>query len=79
MKNLNLEKYIKAMVVLVVIYSLIINLTILLVLVMAGGHNEPEQEVAEVPDRIVINDIPELEIEDEYDISIEDSLQQIRV
>ena len=80
MKNLNLEKYIKAMVVLVVIYSLIINLTILLVLVMGGGHNEPEQEVAEVPDRIVIkNDIPELEIEDEYDISIEDSLQQIRV
>lgn len=79
MKNLNLEKYIKAMVALVVIYSLIINLTILLVLVMGGGHNEPEQEVAEVPDRIVINDIPELEIEDEYDVSIEDSLQQIRV
>ena len=79
MKNLNLEKYIKAMVVLVVIYLLIINLTILLVLVMGGGHNEPEQEVAEVPDRIVINDIPELEIEDEYDVSIEDSLQQIRV
>ena len=46
---------------------------------MGGGHNEPEQEVAEVPARIVINDIPELEIEDEYDISIEDSLQQIRV
>ena len=79
MKNLNLEKYIKAMVVLVVIYSLIINLTILLVLVMGGGNNEPEQEVAEVPDRIVINDVPELEIEDEYDVSIEDSLQQIRV
>ena len=79
MKNLNLEKYITAMVVLVVIYSLIINLTILLVLVMGGGHNEPEQEIAEVPDRIVINDVPELEITDEYDVSIEDSLQQIRV
>ena len=71
MKNLNLEKYIKAMVVLVVIYSLIINLTILLVLVMGGGNNEPEQEVAEVPDRIVINDIPELEIEDEYEFAME--------
>ena len=72
MKNLNLEKYIKAMVVLVVIYSLIINLTILLVLVMGGGHNEPEQEVAEVPDRIVIkDDIPELEIEDEYEFAME--------
>ena len=72
MKNLNLEKYIKAMVVLVVIYSLIINLTILLVLVMGGGHNEPEQEVAEVPDRIVINDdIPELEITDEYEFAME--------
>ena len=70
MKNLNLEKYIKAMVVLVVIYSLIINLTILLVLVMGGGHNEPEQEVAEVPDRIVIkDDIPELEITDEYEFA----------
>lgn len=72
MKNLNLEKYIKAMVVLVVIYSLIINLTILLVLVMGGGHNEPEQEVAEVPDRIVIkDDIPELEITDEYEFAME--------
>lgn len=71
MKNLNLEKYIKAMVVLVVIYSLIINLTILLVLVMGRGHNEPEQEVAEVPDRIVINDVPELEITDEYEFAME--------
>ena len=72
MKNLNLEKYIKAMVVLVVIYSLIINLTILLILVMGGGHNEPEQEVAEVPDRIVIkDDIPELEITDEYEFAME--------
>ena len=71
MKNLNLEKYIKAMVVLVVIYSLIINLTILLVLVMGGGHNKPEQEVAEVPDRIVINDVPELEITDEYEFAME--------
>lgn len=71
MKNLNLEKYIKAMVVLVVIYSLIINLTILLVLVMGGGNNEPEQEVAEVPDRIVINDVPELEITDEYEFAME--------
>ena len=71
MKNLNLEKYIKAMVVLVVIYSIIINLTILLVLVMGGGYNEPEQEVAEVPDRIVINDIPELEITDEYEFAME--------
>ena len=71
MKNLNLEKYIKAMVVLLVIYSLIINLTILLVLVMSGGHNEPEQEVAEVPDRIVINDVPELEITDEYEFAME--------
>ena len=71
MKNLNLEKYIKAMVVLVVIYSLIINLTILLVLVMGGGHNEAEQEVAEVPDRIVINDVPELEITDEYEFAME--------
>lgn len=72
MKNLNLEKYIKAMVVLIVIYSLIINLTILLILVMGGGHNEPEQEVAEVPDRIVIkDDIPELEITDEYEFAME--------
>ena len=69
MKNLNLEKYIKAMVVLVVIYSLIINLTILLILVMGGGHNEPEQEIAEVPDRIAINDVPELEITDEYEFA----------
>ena len=38
---------------------------------MGGGHNEPEQEVAEVPDRIVINDVPELEIEDEYEFAME--------
>ena len=71
MKNLNLDKYIKAMVVLVVIYSLISNVAIVVVRVMGGGHNEPEQEVAEVPDRIVINDVPELEITDEYEFAME--------
>ena len=38
---------------------------------MGGGNNEPEQEVAEVPDRIVINDVPELEITDEYEFAME--------
>ena len=71
MNKLNLKKYLGAMFCLVVIYSLIINLTILLVLVLGSGNKEAEQEVAQVPDRIVIDDVPELDIVEEYDFAME--------
>ena len=71
MNKLNLKKYLGAMFCLVVIYSLIINLTILLVLVLGSGNKEAEQQISQVPDRIVIDDVPELDIVEEYDFAME--------
>ena len=67
----DLRTYIKSLLIIVAIYSLIINLTILLTIILEGISPVEVTEKDTAPDRIYIEDLPELEITEEYDFAQE--------
>ena len=68
----DLRTYIKSLLIIVAIYSLIINLTILLTIILGDISNAAKvTENDTAPDRIYIEDLPELEITEEYDFAQE--------
>ena len=67
----DLRTYIKSLLIIVAIYSLIINLTILLTIILGGISPVEVTENDTAPDRIYIEDLPELEITEEYDFAQE--------